>query len=237
MAAYLLFFPAAKGRNPQKDPGHFAAAGLEALWHERWEFMTVIGQSPSGKPGVVYTPRGRAGYFPEQQTWEKRKGYWLGRWNDQALTPESVLRHEHHGGVPVKMADGREWLVPIAHQLPHGHFFDGRWERRVKEPFREYWERTLAYYEAWREAFAPGGDKQVSFEWSELADYACLALGFNYYLTPDLVSNGKLLDDAAIEAVQAAAMQQHLIAAVAAQKKTDSPTTPATSSSSSGQKG
>lgn len=227
MAGYFLFFEHKGKGNPGKSPAHFETAGFDPAWCSVWEAGPVIGKSPSGRPGVVYTPRGAAGYFPERQHWEKRKGYWLGWAADKQghplpPTPADCLRHAHHGGVPVKLADGREWLVPIAHQLPHEHTYDAKgksWARKIKEPFREYWEQTLKLYTAWVASFTGEETGSVESTWSQAANFGALALSFNYYLTPELIGDFGLFDDEAIRAIQEAAMLKTAILVVEAQKK------------------
>lgn len=244
MSSYFLFFPV-KGKDVlKKDAAHFEGAGFDPAWCDIFQAGNVIGKSPSGGKGVVYTPRGTAGYFPDRQHWEKRDGYWLGWSVDKQgrpipPTPAGCLRHENHGGVPVKLADGQEWLVPIAQQLPHAHTYDaksGQWQRLVKDPFREYWDETLKFYMAWVASFTGEEPGSVESTWGQAANFATLAIGLNYYLTPGLMSEFGLFDDAALQRVQEAAMEAAAILTVAAQKKTEPATTRATSSSASGRK-
>jgi hypothetical protein len=237
VAGYLLFFPVAEG-NPGPDLQHFTAAGLKSLWHPDWAHMPVIGPGPNGTRGVVYTPRGRVGYFPAEQTWQDWGGVWFGRWTDKPLAAADLERHQPVFGLPTKLAVGGEWLVPVAAQMPHAMHHDGQqWVRRVKDEYREYWEQAVAFYGLWRaakESLDAEGAVELEFTWERAADFAVLGLGFNYYLTPRIAGALGLFDDQALVAVQLAAIQGGLIAEVDAQKKTEPADTPATSASSSG---
>lgn len=227
MTPYYLFFPAGKGKASAKDAKQqFADAGFDPAWLASWATPGPIsGVGPSGGRGTVYAPRGTAGYFPDRQHWEKREGYWLG-WatkDGQQLrpTPDALVRHDNHGGVPTKLADGQEWLVPVPEYLPHGHVFDGKaWERKIKAPFQAYWDQTLTFYGVWKAAFGGEEKAALQIDWTAGASFACTALGFNYYLTPSLVSDFDLLDDMAIQRIQLAAMQAKLIEEVTQKKRT-----------------
>lgn len=237
MPGYLLYFPVSQG-NPDKSPEHFKAHGLDGLWHDGWAHWPVLQNGPDGGKGVVYTPRGRVGNFPAEQTWEDWGGYWFGRWRDKPVTPADLERHGAIGGTPTKLADGQDWLVPAAGQLPHAMHHDGQqWVRRIKNDYRDYWEQACGYYQLWREVWnsvSQGEDAELDFTWSQAADFATLALGFNYYLTPRIAGELGLFDDAALGRLQLAAIQGALILEVAAEKKTEPAATPATSSSASG---
>lgn len=80
--------------------------------------------SPSGTPGLVFADASRqegqdVGYHPDRQTWRKlppvegRPELWVGYWNDAKPGPVDAARPKQLRGVPVTLADGHDWEIPI----------------------------------------------------------------------------------------------------------------------------
>lgn len=86
---------------------------------------------PGGSPGAVVflsfptSPReGRplVGYYPKKQTWHSAgsPGVFVGYETDNPPNPEDLARPEMIDGHFVRLADGKDWLVPTARIFPQG---------------------------------------------------------------------------------------------------------------------
>lgn len=84
--------------------------------------------SPSGTPGLVFADASRqegqdVGYHPDRQTWRKlprvdgRPELWVGYWNEAKPGPLDLARLKQLRGVPVTLADGRDWDIPIVRRF------------------------------------------------------------------------------------------------------------------------
>ncbi len=128
----------------------------------------VSNKFPSGKAGVIFADPDRhagktVGYYPDQQTWRKlpnvegRPECWVGYWNDAKPGPGDLARSKQLRGMPVELADGQTWEVPIVrsfdgarqewtNQLPaawaadeHGNLVPGGEPKAI---YRHLWDLT-----------------------------------------------------------------------------------------------
>lgn len=70
--------------------------------------------APGGRPVV--------GYYPEKQSWHKVYGgaCFVGWENNSPPEPNDLIRPNVIDGHPVKLADGKEWIIPTARVFPKG---------------------------------------------------------------------------------------------------------------------
>lgn len=121
---------------------------------------------PGGSNGIVVSPSDRlVGYYAADQTWKQDPaGHWVGLWNDDRPTPESLARSNQINGAWLRLEDGRDWLIPKARhfdefegeivavqQLPARLVRDelGNWiPGGIKERYRRLWDLTTEFVQA-----------------------------------------------------------------------------------------
>jgi hypothetical protein len=149
------------------------------------------------------------GYHPQQQDWTPAKAgfrvdasgareplaegrFWMGRPKGEPITPESLLRKNHHGGAVVELADGGEWLIPVADKLPRNWGLNdyGVPARFVPERFEWYCRKTAEF------AFLIRNHKLgADIEFPEAWTFAVAALSMNYRLSAEIIDWLGLLND------------------------------------------
>jgi len=98
-----------------------------------------VTNGPNGRPGVIVadvrTHAAAVGYYPPQQEWTKAPGIetFVGRFRDDVILPEHLLRDQPLDGYPCELADGRLWQIPRAIEF--------------REPEGEAWADPLPYRE------------------------------------------------------------------------------------------
>jgi hypothetical protein len=207
--------------------------GLGGVWGGvgHWANRQVENNGPDGGAGLIVAPyprgqeSGRVGFYPAEQKWFKRsekgevrsvkwevgsgkeeKNYWLGYFNESRPGPGDLLREGR--GIwrtwGVRLRDGNEWEIPIAHALPTHRYLgtDGEVKRERLPEFRAYreqLERFLAAYEN-----AVNGDGTILFDEDELYSLAGEALGLVYHVgLGEVLSLDLLTDNLAFEIAQA----------------------------------
>ncbi len=135
MAGFLYFLPGAASANARI----LQTAGLaDVLTGATLDTRGVSGSGPSGSQGIMLAPKlggsffgppppslgtmPKIGYFRETQEWQEAPGgkYWLGRETAEPVLPADLARNEMIGGHLVKLADEKQWLIPVARAFPHG---------------------------------------------------------------------------------------------------------------------
>jgi hypothetical protein len=120
--AGFLYFRSSDTRPITKDG--IAKLGLSYAFSGHVTTRPTAATSPSGKSGLVLAEEARhdgktVGYFPDQQTWRKfpsvegRPECWVGYWNDAKPGPLDLARVKQLKGVPLTLADGNQWDIPI----------------------------------------------------------------------------------------------------------------------------
>lgn len=123
-------------------------------------------------------------YEPSTQTWkavESEPGkvtHWIGWETANPPGPEDLERKETIEGHPVKLADGREWVIPAVHfafsKVPHT-FRMGPGQSTYLEPVEKY-RAIMNEAKTWYESVQSGGEYNV-LEWFA---YFVNLLGVNY---------------------------------------------------------
>lgn len=127
-----------------------------------------VTNGPDGQHGLIVSLSDEhIGYYKDKQTWKQEFGadYWVGMWTDPAKrpTPESLARENQIKGQWLRLADGHDWLLPMARHwvefdgdvisqrtLPTRltRNSDGEWvPGEVKERYRELWRLAEDYVE------------------------------------------------------------------------------------------
>lgn len=148
---------------------------------------------PGGMRGHLFADGARLGralkYEPDAQRWRRIPGereLWIGYYHDAPPTPTELLRREIVPGHTMRLADGREWILPVVRlwdadegqsvsALPclydlddHGHLIRGE----VQAAHRWLWDLTEP---AW---CALVNESDVTDQ--QLLDVAARLLGANY---------------------------------------------------------
>jgi hypothetical protein len=106
---------------------------------DKWSHSGCL-RGPDGGRGLVLAapdavPTERVRYTEADQTWRQIPGSsaWLGWFTDEPPGPIDLRREKLLEGYPCPMADGREWIVPLAREAAES---DGRVDRRQALPRR-----------------------------------------------------------------------------------------------------
>jgi hypothetical protein len=159
-------------------------------------------------------------YNPKIQDWTQiSQTLWIGVEKDRPVEPTGIERLEQYISLPVTLADGQLWKVPITARLPRtwGVGLDGSLQRNIRPEFREYCELSESVWNMIvNEQY--GDDRvQLPRAW----EYCCRALALNYRVTPAIVSHLGLIDDTVVGKVLAASVELEQIVEVAESKKNE----------------
>lgn len=208
--------------------GKLTEAGLQHAFPSGSSFEArQVAAGPAGLSGVVVAPTGgRGSYCPDEQEWHEisaafGRRRWCGWWKESPPTPESLRREGQLPGVAVRMADGREWLVPRAYEVDEGGLHptlpaamrrlpSGGWVRGDALP---------AYRELWSVAERIAASFPASYRYDDIA----IVLGGNYRIGPDEVGVLGLLDSAGECGAKVVSVFLDLEGLEAIQKKTAIP--------------
>lgn len=195
MAGFLYYFPQAA---PVSNVDQIPDVELRTLLRSPAETSLAAAQNnggPDGKVGqlvAVLPPRGvvggeeaNAGYWPDRQTWTEVKDtadktlYWIGREKASPPTPLDVQREKIIYGHPVKLADGKEWIIPVVGpyntRLPRT--FAPAPGKRLTMVVREQYQAIFTESEKWHTIARTQG---AEYDWHEAFSYAFGLLGVNY---------------------------------------------------------
>lgn len=248
MSGFLYYIP----KPGTFQPADLTAAGLAYAFEGRPATRTCS-HGPDGGQGVILAQPGpddsQVGYYPDRQTWRRipSSSAWVGLYPDSRPGPADVLRRQTLDGHLVRLADGNQWLVPIARgiaeegdgiawypALPQRMDLDdeGKWQANGPLPkYEELWKLALIWWDAFRGVEVTDEGATVEFPGGNLFDAAVIALGANYRLGRVEVAMLGLLDSQSPARVLNALIDWPTLEA-ALQKKMDQP--PAISSGDGG---
>ncbi len=120
MSGFLYFLPNHHGTSI--SPEQIKAMGLAHAFEDFGrKTPSPTANGPGGAHGLMLgdpnrIEPGRTKYAASAQVWEQHgsKGYLVGMWKEDRPTPEQLERADMLPGLPVKLADDREWIVPQA---------------------------------------------------------------------------------------------------------------------------
>jgi hypothetical protein len=137
MSSFLYFFP---GDHSQPTKALLESHGLAyAFEPPRWAWSGCRAGPDRGPGLLVADPRHlspeRIRYSDAAQAWRRvpNSTAWIGHYQGELPGPEELRRGKQLDGYPCMLADGREWLVPIAREAAET---DGRIEQRQALPRR-----------------------------------------------------------------------------------------------------
>lgn len=189
MAHYSIYIPKASA----PKPALLDQVGLPGLIRDG-DFsplmIPVLKEGPDGGDGLLFTwvdtngieSNPTQGFSADKQHWEPAPPdpaqalpagrYWFGVEKDRPPTPEDLQRRSVLPGFHAPLADGNEWRLPNAQQLPHrfGMGADGRETRVVKVEYREIFDRMAWCYDA-AEAFVRYGSERDPRQFREYLAY------------------------------------------------------------------
>jgi len=234
MAGILVYIP---DQSTDPPPERLRELGLD--WITAHSFLATAG--PDNTRGAFLAPHAadrkgrvaRCSYDPERQRWTKvqlgtgdeaarPQSIFLGYWLADRPQPMDLARRELVDGHPVKLADGNEWLVPVARRwgnhlspLPQRLAIgpNGQWVSEVLPQYQQLARDAQAYFEL---IFSAGPDRPYD-QW---LDVVCAALAVNYQLDRYVVSALGLLTTSVVHPVLEALVDTaSLVAELEARKK------------------
>lgn len=177
---------------------------------------------PDGSPGVVVAdpqsvPESQIGHYPDRQTWRKMPASpnWVAYYTADRPASADLQRDQVLPGHWIRLADGQEWLAPIARgageeddrlvwyqNLPEATSIDGEgnWTRTGVLPrYERLWEIATRWWDA-RSGATISDDAQqqnirATFDFDGLNDAALAALAANYRVGKAEVALLGLFDD------------------------------------------
>ncbi len=203
MAGYLIFIPAG---SPNAQPRQLLAdLGLGGLCDDDLPDALPVAVGPTGAGGVLLTwclspGAPQLGYYPDDQEWQAMsdRTWWFGREKGQTVTPDSVSRRRLFTSLTTTLADGNEWRIPLARELPRTWGLDplGRFQRNVQPQFQSFVELSARVYDSLLGAgeslsVNAGDGVPVPEAW----EFICRSLAMNYRLCPEIIAAIGLIDD------------------------------------------
>lgn len=212
MAGFLYFLPnfttLPGDRLAQVGLAHALAPGFAAA---------PISAGPDGSPGLVLADPANVdsvGYHPADQAWQQAPGqsWWLGTVNGAEPTPADLARETLAESRVIELADGRQWLVPVARRFDEPKQWTGPipyapvlpfvyahgpsgWEAtRVLPRFAALWELACDWSAARLGSLDERQRKRFQLVDGQI-DAALLCLAVNYRLGPAEVTHLGLLTE------------------------------------------
>lgn len=206
MVGLLLYFPGRtqpipSGRTDRVPSGYGLEAMVEGATWSRSD--ANLGETPDGSNGQLLAlaqgPEGnqaRSGFDNDAQQWLKVKSRehdgskWFGWWKDAPPAPPDLARGEPGDGWPVKLGDGREWIIPVVQpglttlSLSFRRGDDSKWGG---VPLARY-EALIEETAKWVQIITHDGD--VIFH--EVVEYCTRVLLLNYRVHVDLLNHNGL---------------------------------------------
>lgn len=229
MRRFLYWIPG--GKPNDTSPERVRALGIGHAHDDGDRVRSAsVSRGPDGGPGVVVgfnipaADEDAVRYVPDRQAWVKVLGSdcMVGRYTDgEAMRPVDLLKTNTLDGHMVTLADGKQWLVPVARRvatedggvsgcvLPVSAGLDpesGTWRPdRIARKYQELWGVAMEWLDvidAQQEAVDEAGG--AAFLFHQIMHGACVALGCNYRLGDTEADLLGLMDMEAAKAVMGA---------------------------------
>lgn len=213
--AQLLYFVDGQHRVTREQARELGLA--HAFPDAHFVCSEYTGGGPGGNTGCVLGRSDeRIGYFADRQTWmkmppvpgrPKEQTLHVGCWNDARPTPAELLVPDPLRGLPIKLKDGNDWLVPLAREWTGGHGWSrllpgtlaldeaGQWTTGGIEPkYSRLWDICTEF---WSHLFGAEVNEshEIRFNFAGANDAALEVLAFNYRLSRAEVVLLGLFDD------------------------------------------
>jgi hypothetical protein len=189
--ADLLYFLAGK---PSISRADLAAAGAPHAMPDRKAGLhqAQMQAGPSGGPGAVGTVENGDLQAADRHQWLQfpNSTLWVGVNPEDPPDPEELARAHQMSGHLVELADGQEWLVPVARMLDGATPLprrlaceNGKWIGRAVLP--KYADLFSAACRFWDALIAADGSL---YTYDDEVNLAAQALAINYRLSPIEIS-------------------------------------------------
>lgn len=240
MASFLYYLP---GKDHSVDGSDIEQAGIgHALrYNQSVPSLTSVGVKggPDGGSGVIVARSefaDRVGFYPDAQTWKKAPGgrYWIGWSKESSPGPDALARPNLLRGHRVKLADGNDWMIPVARAwseqsqggapyiaLPRVRELnaEGQWANGAVLPdYRDLWDMACRWWDTWMEICAEIEQDSVTLSFNDETDFAVAALCANYHVDRLEASVLGLLTDASVIEILGALIDWPTIVAWQAKK-------------------
>lgn len=205
MAGFIYWFPGTRAdvvNNDKLRDSLLHECGLSTsladcrsvdLTNNTESVITGSSCGPDGKPGCLVYPKHVDGsdpeigwgYFPEQQTWLQRRGFWIGWDKQRPPEPEDLERQHVYSSHIITDAHNRRWKIATIRALgeqqclPVDYYYDadGCQHKAVKIEYRNLWELAGEVFDSFNRD-ARMDIKEDRESW--LVDAALTFLGLNY---------------------------------------------------------
>lgn len=226
MAGFLVFLPGLS--SPGAVPERLRTVGLVGLSADTPLFANIQ-HGPTGQPGGLCwwdDPR-RPDTTPTTNValhdWQAAKPdgefpagrFWLGREKGRPVRPSDLQRPVVHAGHAVRLADGQEWTIPVARQLPQllGLNDAGDFARRPRPEYAEFWRDAERALSEW--CFGEGIPYAAGWE------FCCKALGLNYRVDRAICDWLGLFDSPSMVETVYATVEWHSLVATLKKKESE----------------
>lgn len=231
MAGFLYFVPAGREATCRDT---LAEWGFGYVVERGLSVAPLLGPGPSGVGGLIAADESTVPQITfdiEAQSWipsdrelpkdgDESSRPWIGVSKTNPPQPLELLRDNALEGHFVKLADGADWLIPIARgfadvpgiglvntgRLPHSiRRVGGVWQRDGVIPkYTALQEGALAWWEYYTEVVdnveldSADAPKRIKFDFDKSLNLASVALEANYRLGVDEIGLASLYDEAII---------------------------------------
>lgn len=217
---YMIYVPQAalpanKGGDAKAVLAH---VGLADICDGSPVLSPVVDHGPDDGPGVLICWGGAGFVKLAQQTWKKCPGhaFYVGTGSDGKVDPMALAREQSYKGYNCKLADGQQWIVPVARQFPRRYEMqeDGMAAAVLAGDFAEFFDFAFdVVLEKWLA-------EEVDPSHTDVCKFCARALAFNYRLTYEIAMALGLFDELAYKAVAHAVCDVPALEAMWNQKKT-----------------
>lgn len=196
---YFLYFIPNGGTLDQKL---LDGCGLGYLSAGKMVSRGLMANGPEGTGGVLIADNRLDSkglyYRPAQQKWEKSLNgkFFVGYWLNQVPNERSLRREKQIDGHKVQLADGAEYLVPVARcfdgstKLPTSIFMDakGVWVGPVLPHYADFSRKAQSLWQYFAKMRGYLSNVETDLSTTDQFTLAAEALGFNYWIGADEIN-------------------------------------------------